>query len=295
MAKVCFTTIVFNDEYFLEAVLTSLIPHGTVIVAEGPIAHWQKRGFTTSTDRTNEILHDILPEWQIVHLQASTKNDLANAALRLVPDDTTHVWAVDADEMYRQADMRNVIGRLDNLDSVSFKAYAFYGGFDRYVTGFDETLEVQRIKRFYPGAQWTTHRPPTMLNPDTGRPWREARHLDYETLSADGIRMFHFNRVLPKQVKAKEDFYYTRAPSRTIKDYFERVYIPWVQGDIERVEETFNGVHNFHPSVRDSSFTRKFTGTLPRVMEDSREYYERMIEYQMLDYYLEEDAESLYL
>ena len=101
------------------------VPFGRVYAAEGPVDFWQKRGYTTSTDRTNAILeHYVIPT---MHGQWHEKDDEANAAIVQVPDDTDFVWCLDADEIWKSGDIEIIMSVLDagNVDSMSFKAYFF--------------------------------------------------------------------------------------------------------------------------------------------------------------------------
>ena len=57
--KITFGMIVFNGNYVLQEVLTSIYEYAhQILIAEGPVAYWQTQGYTTSTDGTNDILHE---------------------------------------------------------------------------------------------------------------------------------------------------------------------------------------------------------------------------------------------
>ena len=57
--RIAFGMIVFNGNYVLEEVLTSVYPYAAqILIAEGPVKFWQDQGFSTSTDGTNEVLHN---------------------------------------------------------------------------------------------------------------------------------------------------------------------------------------------------------------------------------------------
>jgi hypothetical protein len=258
-----FVLIVFQSDYVLEPCLKSVLPFGKVVAAEGPVRFWQERGFTTSTDRTN----DILERYHVptIRGQWSEKDEECNAAISLVPDDTDYVWCLDADEIWKADTILQTLGLLDSLklDSVSFKATSFYGGFDRYMTGFEEDFEVHRIQRFYPGAKFYTHRPPTILAPD-GRPWRAHRHLNHETTDEMGLRFHHYSYVFPSQMRMKAEYY--AGMRGTIEGYFDTVYRPWILGDdADRlaIETAHNGVHNWLPERRGPCWTEPFVGEHP--------------------------------
>jgi hypothetical protein len=263
MTKVAWVLIAFNSDYVLEPCLRSVMPYGCVYAAEGPVSFWHKRGYATSTDKTNAILEYYrIPT---VHGQWTEKTDESNAALSQVPDDVDFVWVLDSDEIWRAQDIEAILRILatGTVDSMSFRAVSFYGGFERYMTGFEEDFEVHRIQRYYPGARFTTHRPPTINAPD-GKPWREHRHMNHHKTDEIGLRFYHYSYVFPTQMEAKALYYAEMGGN--IPDYFERVYLPWVLGDsYERyaIEERYNGVHNWLPSRRGSCRTREFVGEHP--------------------------------
>jgi len=272
--------IVFNSDWVLEPVLETITRFGPVVVAEGPVGYWQDQGYTTSTDRTNEILAKYVPEDMIVHGQWPEKDEMVNACMHLVPEDTTHIWGVDSDEVYSLVDMTDVLDQVkeEDLDSGSFQMHSFYGGFDHVMTGYEAQFEVHRIQRWYPGARWSTHRPPTILDPN-GRPWREGKHVNFSKqrrtkLCVEGtkydwitssIHFYHYSYVFPRQMEMKAQYYYAYTDGNTIPDYFEEVYLPWVIGPVERrawIEDKYQGVHDYKPSLRGSCFTEPWGNRL---------------------------------
>jgi len=268
MPKITFQMIVFNGDHVLEQVLQSILPFGPLVVTEGPVDYWRSRGFTGSTDRTLEILeeyrnygHGILG---VVSGAFIEKDYMMNAAMHLVPDDTTHLWMVDSDEVYKPDDLEFIVQQIDEYgyDSVEFKPYSFYGGFDYYMTGHEEKAIWRRVQRYYPGAKWLTHRPPTILLPDGDKP----STLGGQTLLQYDLRIYHYSYVFPSQVKTKTEYYFQRSPQRTIPDYFNRVYLPWVLGKREEVEEQYDGVHELWPVNRMHSRTEPFKGEHPEVI-----------------------------
>jgi len=180
---------------------------------------------------------------------------------------------LDSDEIWSQEALEKILAVLDHYYSASFRANSFYGSFDRIMTGFEAEYDTHRIQRWYPGARWETHRPPTINGPD-GRPWRNHRHLDGETI---GVKFHHYSYVFPTQMKAKAAYYWDRNPSGEIPDYFNRVYLPWVKAHHmdsydkrEAVEHEFQGVHDWTPARRGPTFTKLFDGQHPAEIWKSR-------------------------
>jgi len=269
VVKVAFQLIVFQDDYFLEPVLESVLPFGPVVATEGPITYWQNKGFLSSTDRTNEILAGVVGEKNVIHGQWHNKTEMCNAAVHLVPPDTTHVWHIDADEVWKPKDISFILSQLDDVDSVSFRMHSFYGGFEHVMTGYEENFEVHRIKRWYVGARWHDHRPPSVLAPD-GRRWRDHRHVNHWTTDSWGVRFYHYSYVFPSQIKAKTEFYSQYAAGRTLPRYFDHIYRPWVLGDAQQrqaIEDTFDGVHDFLSTHRGPCRTKPFEGEHPAAIQ----------------------------
>lgn len=276
--KICFQMLVFQSNYVLSECLKSILPYGRVVVCEGPVAYWQQRGYTTSTDGTNEVLHRLLSDENIVHGRWVEKDEMMNAVLHLIPGDTTHVWMVDSDEVWSSPCIEKIMPILDNYDSVSFRPYSFYGGFDRYMCGFEEDYEWHRIQRWYPGAKWGTHRPPTVNAPD-GKPWREHRHLNHMATDKMEVRFYHYSYVFPKQMKDKAEYY--ASMGGRIPDYFNRVYLPWVLGDRQKIEDEFDGVHDYLPEVRGPCRTVTYYFDHPKEIENSLDSLQEMLVKQL--------------
>jgi glycosyltransferase involved in cell wall biosynthesis len=235
-------------------------------------------GYTTSTDDTNRII-DNFPDpdnkIKVVHGQFKEKDDQCNAYMEHISPDIDYIWNLDSDEIFLPGDIEKMIKILEEekYTSVGFKSLTFYGGFDRYLTGFEEGAEFIRIRKVYPGSFWRTHRPPTIQHVWNG-PMLPEKHLNFEVCASKyGIRMYHYSYVFPRQVELKVKYYgQSLCPHLTIPDYFNRVYLPWVLGNDEeknRVEEEFNGVHEYILTSRGPCRTNKFTGSHPNIILNS--------------------------
>jgi hypothetical protein len=283
--------IVYNSDYVLAEALKSVLPFGPLVVTEGPCGYWADTGALTSNDNTNDILEAHKGYGYgiagIVHGQFSEKDEMVNASAHLIPEDTTHVFVVDSDEVWREGDMRHVLSLISewDLDSMGFTADSFFGGFDRILTGFERNFEVIRVQRWHPGAFWSTHRPPTVVNA-FGQPYAQCRHMGHTETLRRGISMPHYSYVFPKQVLDKHIYYSSYSPGITIDDYVRRAYLPWVMGNDEKkeyVELEFSGIHNFVPSYRGPCFSEKFDGVHPSEialsMQTLRFRFERELEW----------------
>ena len=276
--KITFGMIVLNGDQVLEEALSSVYPYAhQILIAEGPVSYWQQQGYTTSVDGTNEIL-DSFPDPDnkitIVHSKYLEKDDQCNTYMNYLKPDTDYIWNLDCDEVFNPEDIETIIKLLEaeKYTSVGFKSLTFYGGFDNYLTGFEENAEFMRIRKVYPGSYWKTHRPPTIAH-KIDNPWPE-KHLDCNYLAENyGVRMYHYSYVFPDQVFNKIK-YYEEFLNKThcIKDYFNQVYLPWVTGSSEQrrdIEEKYLGVHEWTPNSRGECYTAPFTSEHPEIIKSN--------------------------
>ena len=289
LPKVAFVMLVWKSDYVLGPCLKALEPYGPVFVTEGPVRYWyekyrrlsvspdllEQRLYTQfyETDRTEEILCQHVQSGHSLSGIWNEKDEMQNALISQYPEDTEYVWLVDSDEIWKPETIEAVLKLLEETkaDSMAFKAQSFYGGFDHWITGFERSFPVQRIQRWYPGARWSSHRPPTVLAPD-GRPWHEHKHISHEETDKLGLEYFHYSYVFPSQMLMK-DLYYGEAQSKglSLPDYFHRIYVPWVNGTEEqrrRLEWSWDGVHNWYPQARTPSFTAPFSDEHPAVIRE---------------------------
>jgi hypothetical protein len=271
--KIAFGIIVFNGEYVLRECLESVYPYANqILVAEGPVKFWQEQGYTTSFDRTNDIL-DNFPDPDnkitIIHSQYSEKDEQANAYMKFLKNDNDYIWNLDSDEIFKPEDIEKIIDLLDKekYTTVGFKSLSFYGGFDRYITGFEESVPFIRIRKVYPGSYWATHRPPTIQHIVSNT--LPEKNLDFNFLYHQyGIRMYHYSYVYPDQVFNKIKYYEnTINKNGTIPNYFKNIYLPWVistsDDDKIKIEKIYDGVHEFLPHMRTPTYTQIFKGKHP--------------------------------
>ena len=272
--KIAFGMIVFEGDYVLKECLEQVYPFAEqILIAEGPVEFWQRQGRTTSTDDTNKIL-DEFPDpdnkIKIVHGQFSEKDEQCKAYIEFVNDDIDYIWNLDSDEVYKTEDLEKMIKFLkeEQPTSVGVRSCSFYGGFDDYLTGFELKQDnFLRVFKYVKGCTWLTHRPPTIKYPPNTNTIR--KHVDSDFLyNSLGVQMYHYSYVFPDQVYKKVSYYKDSVSKQNcIDDYFERVYLPWMGGDKERVEKEFKGVHEFKPHVRGDCFTKEFKGSHPESIQ----------------------------
>ena len=271
--KIAFGMIVFEGDYVLKECLECVYPFAEQILRNFP-------------DPDGKI--------KIVHGQFSEKDEQCNAYMQFLNDDIDYFWQIDSDELWKAEDVKKIIKVLEKekYTSVDVKSCSFYGGFDRYIGGFERQKgNFHRIFKVYPGSRWLTHRPPTMGHLK-GKATLPSKHLDGDALYNEyGVQMYHYSYVFPEQVRNK--IYYYRAKvslSKCIDNYFDLVYLNWVQGNEENrvfVESFWNGVHEFKPEYRPSAKTEPFTGTHPKSIEDNFQALKERFDKEVSQYEIE--------
>jgi len=273
--KIAFGMIVFEGDYVLKQCLEQVYPFASqILISEGPVSYWQRQGRTTSLDETNKILNNFPdPEnkIKIVHGQFNEKDDQCRAYMQNINDDIDYIWNLDSDEVYSTDDLKKIISFLEveKPTSVGVRSCSFYGGFNDYLTGFELAKDnFLRIFRYTKGSTWLTHRPPTISYPQGSNIIK--KHVDSDTLFKElGVQMYHYSYTFPDQVHKKVNYYKDSVSRQNcIDDYFDRVYLPWVGGEKDKVEKEFMGVHEFKPHMRGECYTEKFTGTHPESIQN---------------------------
>jgi len=276
--KVAFAMIVFEGDFVLRQCLEQIYPHASqILIAEGPVTYWQEQGRTTSTDLTNSTLeHFPDPEnkIKIVHGQFKGKDEQCNAYMKHLSSDADFLWMVDSDEIYKTQDIEATFDFLKEVSptSVGIRSCSFFGGFDDYLTGFEQNVDnFIRIFKVTPGSKWVTHRPPTMGHPIN----IEKKHINSEFfLALTGVQIYHYSYTFPKQVYNKIGYYKAKiSRGNCIDGYFDKIYMPWVlastKEERKEIEEKYKGVHEFKPEIRGTCFTRPFKGAHPEAIERS--------------------------
>lgn len=287
--KIAFGMIVFEGDYVLKECLEQVYPFASqILIAEGPVKYWQEKGFSTSTDLTNKIIDDFPDpdrKIKVIHGQFEEKDDQCKAYMQFINDDIDYIWNLDSDEVYKTKDLHNIIQFLkdEKPTSLGVRSCSFYGGFDRYLTGFElNTDNFLRIFKHTKGATWLTHRPPTIKYPNNYG--FQKRHINSDQLyEAIGFQMYHYSYVFPNQVYKKLKYYKESLnKSNCIENYFENVYLPWVIGNKKEVENKYRGVHEF--ISRPDCYTAEFKDSHPESISKNMDILKFKFENQLQKY-----------
>ncbi|MEJ5376947.1 MAG: glycosyltransferase family A protein [bacterium] len=177
-----------------------------------------------------------------------------------------YLWQIDVDEFYKPEDMGAVLEMLrrePNITAVSFKSITFWGGFDYITNGWylRRGAEIyHRLFKWGPGHRYVTHRPPT-VHDSQGRDLRELKWVNGYQLAQQGIFLYHYSLVFPKQVQDKCN-YYSQAEWAT----HARASREWAQRNFLHLEEPFR-VHNVYAYP---SWLERFVGSHPTQIEEMR-------------------------
>ena len=273
--KIAFGIIVFNGNNTLKESLETIYPYAEqILIAEGPVQFWQDQGFTTSIDGTNEML-DSFPDpdnkIKIVHSQYSEKLEQTNAYMKYIHDDIDYLWNLDSDQVFKPEDIEKVIEILEKSNKtytlVKFSSITFFGGFNRYMSGYEEKAGFPGLYRIYPGSKWKKHRYPTMEHNQKPLP---EKVLSAETLKDQyGIRMYHYSAVFALHVSQKIKYYTFLSKGGIIDKYFRDVWKAWIYGNRmtkKIIEKKHKGVHEYKPYRRSDSYTKRFKGEHPVII-----------------------------
>ncbi|GAB4446620.1 MAG: glycosyltransferase family A protein [Anaerolineae bacterium] len=273
--RVTFGMIVLNGEPFTRYNLRALYPFAhEIIVVEGAV---EKARFAAtpdghSTDGTLEALRrfketeDPDDKLQIVTRDGfwSEKDEQSQAYAARATGDL--LWQVDVDEFYQPGDMRAVLERLAQrpaITMVSFKTLTFWGGFDYITDGWylrRGSGVFRRLFRWGAGYRYDTHRPPTVLDPQ-GRDLYMVRRLDGDSLARrEGIYLYHYSLVFPKQVAEKSAYY------RHMNWVHSRGAAAWAEAGYARLARPYH-VHNVY---RYPSWLERYEGEHPPAIRQLR-------------------------
>lgn len=292
MSRITFGMIIFESDFVLKECLEQVYPIAhQIVIAEGPVSYWQRQGRTTSTDQTNDILHsfpDPDKKIKITHGQYHEKDEQCKAYMKFINSDTEYLCNLDADEVYKTKDLDILSEYLskENPTSIGVQSCTFYGCLHRYLTGFEQNTDnFLRIFKYTPGANWLTHRPPTMEYPKN----INKKHISSNKLYTDtGIQMYHYSYVFPDQVYKKISYYKDSVSKQNcIDNYFNNIYLPWINGTNAtklEIEKKYLGVHEFKPELRGPCYTKDFIYDHPESIERNKTILNNQIINQLKKY-----------
>ena len=229
LPKITFGIIVLNGQPFTKYCLRSLYRFAhEIIVVEGAspnateISTAEGHSLDNTLDVVKAFIKDEDPENKVVLVTAEDeghangfwpgeKHEQSRAyATRATGD---YLWQVDIDEFYLPDQMQKVLEILETdptISGMSFKTRTFWGSQDVIVDGpfLMEGAEIyQRLFKWGKDYQYTTHRPPTVVD-EQGVNVMDENYIDGNTLyKKHGVSMLHYSLLFPKQVCEKAEYY----------------------------------------------------------------------------------------
>ncbi len=219
--RVTFGLIVLDGEPFTRYCLRALYPFAhQIIVVEGACS--AAAGIATadghSRDGTLEILRafarDEDPQGKIQIVTKDgfwlEKDEMSQAYAERCTGDI--LWQIDIDEFYHPRDMARILelfAARPELQAASLHQIQFWGGFEQYVDGWYLMRggnTFHRVFRWQPGYRYAAHRPPTVVD-GSGIDLRRRGWLSDRELAREGIFLYHYSLVFPKQVMEKCEYY----------------------------------------------------------------------------------------
>jgi hypothetical protein len=173
-----------------------------------------------------------------------------------------YLWQVDIDEFYRAEEMARVIEMLrrdPSIDTATFKQITFWGGLGYTTDGWylrRGATYYHRLFKWGPGYRYATHRPPTVLD-SNGRDLRDGHWLRGEALARNGIHLYHYSLLLPKQVIEKSDYYSNVTFTR------RHATVAWAEDAFLRLGRPYR-VHNVYDQP---SWLERYAGSHPAEIE----------------------------
>lgn len=278
LPRVTFGIIVLNGEPFLRYALRALYPLAhQIVVVEGAVS--AASGIATpdghSTDGTLEALRRFKAEedpddkLEIVTRTGFWREKLEQSQAFARRATGEYLWIVGIDEFYHADDMRKVLRRLGaepDITAVFFKQITFWGGFDYVADGWylrqrqgEGPGVVLRICKWGPGYRYATHRPVTILD-SHGRDLVREKTLDGAVLARQGIFMYHYSLVFPRQVREKAA-YYAQA---------DWAHSPRMQAWAEETFMRLDNPYRVHNTYRYPSWLERFEGGHPEQIDTLR-------------------------
>ncbi len=271
--------IVLNAEPFILYNLRSLYPYAyQIIIVEG--AAYAASQIATKDGHSSD---STLATIQLFQRQ----EDLENKVLLVTAEDEGHpngfwpgekdeqsqayakratgdyLWQVDSDEFYTNESVKKIITLLNeqpDITAISFKMITFWGGFNYITNGWYLMRGAQfyhRLFKWGAGYQYSTHRPPTVLN-QNGKDLRTIKWITGQESEKKGVFMHHYSLLFPHQVKDKCTYYNEASWANRDKA------LQWMQDDYLKLKNPFR-VHNVYDYP---SWLKRFSGEHPEQIQN---------------------------
>lgn len=275
--KISFVMIVLNGMPFIKCALKAIYDAAhEIIIVEGAV---DKCSFAanpdgSSVDGTVDCIRcfpDPAGKIRLIQGMWPEKCEMQNAAISYVTGN--YVWLVDSDEIYKSEHINKIRSLLADdpaITQVNFIPDNFWRGFDYLLVSprfLEPAYHYRRLFKFKPGSRFSTHRPPTMLWPDTNRSTEDMKLLDGTATRKMGIYPFHYSYVLKSQVFQKIELYrrygWGECWCIDLEEWYRECFLKWAPSNRELIEKNYPVW-----TGGESSHTIQFHGEHPVSMND---------------------------
>jgi len=275
--KFSFIMIVLNGMPFIEYSLKSVYNFAhEIIIAEGAVEDcmFAANPDGSSKDATVEFIKsfpDPANKIKLIQGRWPEKCEMQNEALKYVTGN--YVWLIDSDEVYKKEDIEKIkelLRKDPSITQVNFIPDNFWKGLDYIFVSpmfFEHAHHFRRLFKYVPGAQFTTHRPPTMVWPNSSLTTEQMHLVDGLQTRQMGIILYHYSYVVDEQVVQKMEYYGRRGPWEVSglnrSQWYHQCYLKWTPANRKEIEARYPvwmGDKN--------SCTEPFKGSHPQVMAD---------------------------
>ena len=273
--KITFGIIVLNGEPFTRYNLRAIYPFAhQIIVVEGACPGAKNicskdghsldstldslRNFKLNEDTENKLIIITAEDEGKPNGFWSEKDEMSEAYAKHATGN--YIWQVDIDEFYKPDDMKAVMKMLENVQNITaitFRTHTFWGSLKYKVDSMSLRVMIQDVHRIFAwdkGCQYKSHRPPTVVNKD-GIDLRSLKWLTAVDMVKQGIYMYHYAFLFPKQVEEKCNYYY----NSTWSGGKELSSLSWAEQSYFRLEHPFKVYYN----NSELSWLEKFKDTHP--------------------------------
>jgi len=275
--KFSFIMIVLNGMPFVEYSLKSVYDFAhEIIIAEGAVEDcmFAANPDGSSKDGTVEFIRsfpDPANKIKLIQGKWPEKCEMQNEALKYVTGD--YAWLIDSDEVYKKEDLektKELLRKDPSITQVNFIPDNFWKGLDYIFVSpmfFEHPHHFRRLFKYVQGAYFTTHRPPTMVWPNSSLTTEQMHLVDGLQTRRMGIILYHYSYVVHEQVSQKMEYYGRRGPweisGLNRSQWYHQCYLKWTPANRKEIEA------NYPVWMGDkNSYTEPFKGSHPQVMAD---------------------------
>lgn len=260
--KIGVVMICLNEEQYIGSSLRSVIRHPNikkVAVVEGAVNLYSHASSSEglSLDKTSEEVFKVMKERggeKIIFERygwALDKSELRNRALNLLNKDITHILVVDADEVWKQEDLNNLVQAMTDNPKIGvflFKFYHFWKKKNLIAVGGQWDSMLFRCFKYYDKSlYWKLHQLPVVNYED------KFINITDGFLVLDNVHIYHFSYLKhEKNIRDKLEFYMKR------------------DGAVLDVKDTWTNWKEGQPTqpTHGSGTAIKFRGELPEEVRD---------------------------